>query len=123
MVVSVVKTISSSHVLQKKEWSRKKNVAVFGQCANLHGHNWKISVRLVGEVSSETGMVVNFRSISGIIKDLDHIHLNTVLTLPTAENVSKYLTQIFRDMRMFSSIRVRVYETEDCYVEERWWDA
>ena len=60
---------SASHILPKHP----------GKCSNLHGHNWKLRVYVIGEVDKETGFVVDYgeinESVDPIINALDHKHL------------------------------------------------
>lgn len=64
----------ASHVLPKHP----------GKCSFLHGHSWKLSVSVRGEVNPETGMVIDFGDITKIVQplidDLDHNHLGAFHT-------------------------------------------
>lgn len=40
-------------------------------CRNLHGHTWKVIVNIEGKVQND-GMLIDFRHIKEIIKQLDH---------------------------------------------------
>jgi 6-pyruvoyltetrahydropterin/6-carboxytetrahydropterin synthase len=70
-----------------------------GDCAKLHGHNWKIEVQVAGEQLNEIGMVIDFKEIKRhakeVINELDHSFLNDHPyfhdTNPTAENIALYL--------------------------------
>lgn len=70
-----------------------------GDCSNLHGHNWKIEVQVKGSKLNEIGMVIDFKAIKRIAKDviaeLDHTYLNDhpnfQKTNPTAENIAAYI--------------------------------
>lgn len=72
-----------------------------GDCAKLHGHNWKIEVQVVGEKLNNIGMVIDFKEIKKhakeVVKELDHTYLNDhphfKETNPTAENIAVYLFQ------------------------------
>ena len=72
-----------------------------GDCAKLHGHNWKIEVQVVGHQLNEVGMVIDFKEIKkhakAVIAELDHTFLNDhphfQTTNPTAENIAAYLYQ------------------------------
>ena len=72
-----------------------------GDCAKLHGHNWKIEVEVRGNKLNEIGMVVDFKEIKrhakAVIKELDHSFLNDHPNFkdmnPTAENIAAYLFQ------------------------------
>lgn len=75
-----------------------------GDCAKLHGHNWKIEVQVAGEKLNEVGMVIDFKEIKRhakeVVKELDHTFLNDhphfQETNPTAENIAVYL---FREIQ------------------------
>ena len=72
-----------------------------GDCAKLHGHNWKIEVQVSGTKLNEVGMVIDFKEIKrhakAVIEELDHTYLNDhphfKETNPTAENIAVYLYQ------------------------------
>lgn len=72
-----------------------------GDCAKLHGHNWKIEVQVAGQKLNEVGMVIDFKEIKKhakeVVKELDHTFLNDHPhfkdTNPTAENIAVYLFQ------------------------------
>ncbi|WP_319381702.1 6-carboxytetrahydropterin synthase QueD [Thiomicrorhabdus sp.] len=75
-----------------------------GDCAKLHGHNWKIEVQVEGQKLNEIGMVIDFKEIKRhakeVVKELDHSFLNDHAYFqernPTAENIAVYL---FREMQ------------------------
>lgn len=96
-----------------------------GKCANLHGHSFVIEVGVSGEVDSESGMVVDFGELKGVLQpildNLDHHCINTVLENPTAENIALYVLnwlsnnwEIRKDMHIEF---IRLWETEDSYAE------
>ena len=70
-----------------------------GDCAKMHGHNWKIEVQISGEKLNEIGMVIDFKEIKRhakeVVKELDHSYLNEhpsfIDSNPTAENIAVYL--------------------------------
>ena len=63
------------------------------KCANLHGHNWIITVFCKSKDLNENGMVVDFTHIKKKIHDyLDHGNLNEKLNMnPTAENIARWV--------------------------------
>jgi len=62
------------------------------KCQVIHGHNWIITVYCQSEKLNKNGMVIDFSEIKAIVKLLDHVNLNDILTFnPTAENIAKYL--------------------------------
>jgi len=93
-----------------------------GDCRNLHGHSWRIQVLLLGVVDSQTGMVVDFREIKALIKQLDHTEINRFITNPTAENIASWLLERVMDLvprARFLSAEVRVWETPRSMVKVR----
>jgi 6-pyruvoyltetrahydropterin/6-carboxytetrahydropterin synthase len=83
----------ASHQLRREDWSDAENDAVFGNCARLHGHSYRLCVTLRGPIDGETGMVMNFTDLKRLVRErvvhrLDHQHLNDVVGgLTTAENL------------------------------------
>ena len=102
----------ASHQLRREEWSDAQNEAVFGNCARLHGHSYRLLVTLCGPIHPETGMVVNFREVKTALKReviarLDHQHLNDVIAgLTTAENLCHWIAE--RLLPEFGSLLARV---------------
>jgi 6-pyruvoyltetrahydropterin/6-carboxytetrahydropterin synthase len=70
-----------------------------GNCEKLHGHNWKLDVRLRSDRLDSLGMVMDFRELKRLLKDvvdrLDHQYLNDVPPFtgvnPTTENVARFV--------------------------------
>lgn len=74
---------NAAHKLYNPQWSKEKNEAVFGPCANenWHGHNFELIVTVKGTPDPETGFVVDLKALSKLIKSevtdkLDHKNLN-----------------------------------------------
>src|SRR5688572_29604968 len=67
-------TFNAAHRLYHKEWSDEKNREIFGLCANehYHGHNYRLDVKVVGEIDPETGYVIDLNELKGIIHDEVH---------------------------------------------------
>lgn len=62
-------------------------------CRRLHGHTWKVIVEIQGKIEPN-GMVVDFRDIKTLIKQLDHMtlvpkHL-TIVDMHNSNNWSIY---------------------------------
>jgi 6-pyruvoyltetrahydropterin/6-carboxytetrahydropterin synthase len=64
-----------------------------GLCANLHGHNWNITVtcRCKDDELNQQGMVIDFSEIKTIVNQLDHDDINKFIENPTAENIARWL--------------------------------
>lgn len=118
-----------------------------GKCQNLHGHRWRISAQLSGEVLQQTGdsvgMLMDFsdfkRGVRDLAESLDHCLIMeenslrsetldalllegfSIVTLPfrpTAENLAKYLFDRLR-AQGFALSSITIYETPDnCAVYE-----
>ena len=67
-----------------------------GKCENLHGHNWRVRLFVTRDNLDETGFVMDFKVLDGILKNimelLDHKDLNSLEEFsqvnPTAENIA-----------------------------------
>ena len=92
-------SFEASHQLRRADWSDAQNDEVFGACARLHGHSYRLLVTLRAPIDPETGMVVNFRDVKAEVKErvvrkLDHQHLDSLLPgLTTAENLCYWIAQ------------------------------
>ena len=122
---------NAAHKLAVPGWSEEKNREVFEECANpnYHGHNFVLYVTIKGEPDPTTGMLMNVKELSKVIKEkviqkLDHKNLNLDVDFlqgmnPTTENLAigiwKQLENAFSgDIRLHC---VQIYETENHYVE------
>lgn len=74
-----------------------------GQCARMHGHNWKVEVEVSARELDDTGMAIDFKVIKqatrALADRLDHRYLNDLEPFteinPTAENIAAYF---FREL-------------------------
>ena len=72
-----------------------------GNCKNIHGHNWGVTVYVLCTELDDLGMGLDFRDIKALVKealaDLDHAFLNDLAPFaaenPTAENLARHLYQ------------------------------
>jgi len=125
-------TFNAAHRLFRPEWSDEKNLEVFGKCSNpnWHGHNYTLYVTVKGNVSDETGFVLNLKTLSKIIdtfvlQKLDHKNINTEVDfmhgkLASTENLAigiwQQLDQPIQELGA-QLHRIKLEETEKNYVE------
>jgi len=121
--------LSASHRLHTPALSEAENQAVYGKCANPHGHghNYTVEVIVGGEIDAATGMVCDLAELDGcvsreVLEPFDHQNLNTLEVfqnrVPTTENLTIEVGRRLRNaLRRDLSLRVRVEETSKNYFE------
>jgi 6-pyruvoyltetrahydropterin/6-carboxytetrahydropterin synthase len=122
---------NAAHKLFNPAWSREKNEAVFGKCANdnWHGHNYELHVTVKGDPDPDTGFLFDVKRLSAIIKEhvieqLDHKNLNVDVEfmkgrMCSTENLAvaiwqQLLPHIPTEVSLHA---VKLYETPRIYVE------
>jgi len=112
--VTVQQTFAAGHALRNYR----------GKCENVHGHNYKVEVKVQGEQLDAAGLLVDFvelkRLMKGVIDYLDHQFINDLepfTTLnPSAENIAKFFhDRISAGLRAevpVSITQVKVWETD-----------
>ena len=89
-----------------------------GECRRLHGHTYTVIVEVEGK--PKNGMVLDFKTlrqkIKGIISNLDHYDLNTMIDYPTAENIATWIFKRLKE-ELPDLYKVRVYEGLNNYAE------
>ena len=91
MRVDLVKdfTIEAAHRLPQLPPEHK--------CFRLHGHSFRLEIRVRGEVNPATGFVMDFaevnRAFQPLFDLLDHNYLNEIegLSIPTSENLAHWI--------------------------------
>jgi 6-pyruvoyltetrahydropterin/6-carboxytetrahydropterin synthase len=86
--VTVEQTFAAGHALRDYK----------GKCENVHGHNFKVQVRIEGERLDNTGLLVDFIDVKSVMRKvidrLDHQFLNEITPFdvknPSAENIAEY---------------------------------
>ena len=120
--ISTEGSFSAAHFLEGYE----------GDCARLHGHNWRVRVSIRAEKGKPAGLTYDFRKlrsvIQEVIKPLDHSVLNDLAFFkgenPTAEAIAEWCykeiaSRIEGDAARV--VRVEVWESlQNCatYVKE-----
>ncbi|MDX1386693.1 MAG: 6-carboxytetrahydropterin synthase [bacterium] len=96
-----------------------------GSLEPLHGHNWKVEVRLAGKDLDNIEVLIDFlevkKRLQEMLKQLDYTFLNENKELngrnPSAEVVAFWLFQRLQgalDHPVARVCKVTVWETEDC---------
>ena len=92
------------------------------RCRRLHGHSYRVELRLSGEVDSHTGFVVDFFDVENafqpLLERLDHHLLNEIdgLENPTAENIALWIfDRVKPELPQLDA--VKVFETPMCWAE------
>ena len=120
MKIFLRRKFDAAHILRDENRGEGWNEEIFGKCRNLHGHTWSVEIEVDGNVDRDTGMVINFNEIKGIVDQFDHGLVNDIVKLPTAENIVAYILGELKKKNAFSYIRVRVNETENAFAEDMW---
>lgn len=122
-------SICAAHRLKRDDWSSEQNERVFGKCATLHGHEYKLEVHLTGEMSPETGMLINGFDVdtlltTHILSVLDHKCLNDDVPFfkthqPTAEWIAVWVYDTLKPVlpAHVTLSKVRIYETPSLAAE------
>jgi len=123
---------SASHYCASPSLSAEENKAIYGEAANLHGHghNYIVEVTLDGEPDPVTGMVMDLKQLKEIIDEeivtpMDHRFLNHEVPpfdrmVPTPENIALEVWKRLEPRLRQPNAKlqaVRIFETEDLYVE------
>ena len=85
-----------------------------GKCERLHGHTYKLVVKLKGTPGPED-MVYDFTQLKKLVKeevlvDFDHRYINDFIEQPTAENIAVYIWD--RLEPLVRTETARLYEIE-----------
>lgn len=100
-------------------------------CGRLHGHNYRVRVRLKGDALDDVGFLLDYGELKPfgrwVDENLDHRHLNDAMGAlganPTAENLARWLAGVAGlvleiDWALASSLSVGVSETPKTWA---WW--
>ena len=112
--VTVQQTFAAGHALRNYR----------GKCENVHGHNYRVEVKVQGEQLDSAGLLVDFvelkRVMRGVIDYLDHQFINDLEPFdklnPSAENIAKFfherISEGLKTDVPVSIAEVKVWETD-----------
>jgi len=120
---------NAAHRMYRDEWSAEKNDEIFGKCANpnWHGHNYNLFVTIKGEITHQTGYLMDLKDLKVIINEfviekLDHKNINLDVPFMKGKMASTELLciEIFNQLKAPIEASagvflhsVRLYETEN----------
>ncbi len=91
------------------------------KCARVHGHSFRVVVRVEGEVGETSGWVMDFAelkdAVAPVIDALDHRYLNDIdgLDNPTSEMIAMWIwARIAGGLRGLREVVVRETCTSAC---------
>ncbi len=100
---------------------RLPNAPAEHKCSRLHGHTFRVEVRIRGAVDRHAGWVIDFADIKQAFQpihdELDHAFLNEVdgLKNPTSENLARWIWDRLRPrLPGLSELVVRETCTSGC---------
>ena len=104
--ISVEQTFAAGHALRNYK----------GKCENVHGHNFKVQVKIEGERLDDSGMLVDFIDVKNLMREvierLDHQFLNDVAPFdvknPSAENIAEYFHERMTSGLATAPVPVRI---------------
>ncbi|WP_027038803.1 6-carboxytetrahydropterin synthase QueD [Mesorhizobium ciceri] len=92
------------------------------RCHRVHGHSYRVELRLEGPVDPDTGFVIDFFDVEAVfellLQRLDHQYLNEIegLDNPTAENIAVWIWNQTKPL-LGQMCSATVYETPLCWAE------
>ncbi len=121
---------NAAHRLHNPDWSDERNLKLFGKCnnPNYHGHNYDLTVQIIGHTDPETGYVMDTKILSDLIKSeildaFDHKNLNLDVPdfkslNPSAENIAVVIfNRLRKHLDPALDLKIRLYETARNFVE------
>ncbi|MBT9169308.1 MAG: 6-carboxy-5,6,7,8-tetrahydropterin synthase [Syntrophomonadaceae bacterium] len=95
-----------------------------GACSRPHGHTWKVTVEVTGELSIAHDIVIDFGDLKSLVEPLrmwlDHSNLNELMPNPTCENLTSwFLLKLWPSLPThITGLKVQVQEGEGGYAYE-----
>jgi len=98
------------------------NVPPQHRCHRMHGHSYRVLLKIDGPLDAKTGFVADFFDLEAafgpLLAKLDHHCLNEIegLENPTAEIIAIWIFERVK-AALPQLAHVTVYETSDCFAE------
>ena len=90
-------------------------------CTNVHGHSFKITITVSGDINETTGFVIDFDNIDTAFKPIfqmiDHSYLNDIegLENPSSENMCRWIwTRLAPTLTGLSQIKIKETDSTGC---------
>jgi 6-pyruvoyltetrahydropterin/6-carboxytetrahydropterin synthase len=107
-ILSIIDSFSAAHRL----------VGYPGECANLHGHNWKVKLDVECNQLQPIGLAIDFKELKQkfrqVLTEFDHKYLNELETFegenPTSELVAKVIFEKMSALLETPNCRVKAVE-------------
>ena len=125
MIVTARLTFSAAHRLHNPARDAEWNRRTYDKCDNPggHGHNYAITVSVLGKIDPETGMVIDLKRLKDVVRNrvidrVDHRNLNEDVdflrgVIPTAENLARcFWQQLAPAIEQGALYEVALQETE-----------
>jgi len=101
-----------------------------GDCARLHGHNWKVELYVECKNLGELGIAIDYKILKQELKDAvsgwDHYHLNDIPPFdtinPSSENVARVMFEEMAHRLNDENTRIsRIVIGETCSTRVTYW--
>ena len=119
----------AAHRYWNENWTKEKNLEVFGEDVKIHGHNYILSITLKGQINPGSGFIADIKELNYVInkyvidkfdhsqieKDIDWFKENQ----PSTENMVLYIWNSINDKIPSNAILhcVKLRETPTIYSE------
>jgi len=92
-----------------------------GKCESLHGHNFRVTLEVIGDRLDETGMLMDFGDLKKILRavlaELDHTDLNEHPAFsgssPSSENIARFIWGKTRDAIDIGTVTVAAVTVDE----------
>jgi len=101
-----------------------------GDCARLHGHNWKVELYLRCSELNDIGIAVDYKVLKKALKDAvskwDHYHMNDIPPFdkinPSSENIARVMFEEMTRRLNDENTRIsRIVIGETCATRVAYW--